>query len=99
MIIPTGGGSNVLGCEVVAREDSVAYADLVASPLREGTVKTIAFAELGFDELKRAGEIAKVPRLFLAQPLQCSPIATEVRRDEEASRVRSIGVVHNNNVQ
>ena len=47
-MIPTGGGSNVLGCE------------------------------LGFGELQRAGEIAKTPKLFCAQPLQCCPIASQV---------------------
>ena len=48
VVIPTGGGSNVLGCE------------------------------LGFGELQRAGEIAKTPKLFCAQPLQCCPIASQV---------------------
>ena len=48
VIIPTGAGSNILGCD------------------------------LGFGELQRAGEIANLPRLFCAQPLVCSPIATAV---------------------
>jgi threonine synthase len=48
VIIPTGAGSNILGCD------------------------------LGFGELLRAGEIAALPRLFCAQPLRCSPIATAI---------------------
>ena len=48
IIIPTGAGSNILGCD------------------------------LGFSELLRTGEIKRLPRLFCAQPLLCSPIATEV---------------------
>lgn len=46
VIIPTGGGSNVMGCDI------------------------------GFRELVAAGELSKLPRLFCAQPLACSPIAT-----------------------
>jgi threonine synthase len=30
---------------------------------------------LGFSELKRAGQVAKLPRLFAAQPANCGPIA------------------------
>ena len=45
VIIPTGAGSNVLGCDI------------------------------GFGELFRRGEIAKLPRLFAAQPEHCGPIA------------------------
>jgi threonine synthase len=44
IIIPTGAGSNVLGCHI------------------------------GFSELLRAGQIARMPRLHVAQPLNCSPI-------------------------
>jgi threonine synthase len=44
VIIPTGAGSNVLGCDI------------------------------GFGELKRAGEIGKLPRLFAVQPENCAPI-------------------------
>ena len=48
IIIPTGGGSNILGCDI------------------------------GFSELMRSGEIKNLPRLFCAQPLVCSPIATAI---------------------
>jgi len=44
VIIPTGAGSNVLGCDI------------------------------GFDELMRRGEIARLPRLFAVQPSNCAPI-------------------------
>jgi len=48
VIIPTGAGSNVIGCD------------------------------LGFSELRSSGEIDALPRLFVVQPLACSPIATAV---------------------
>jgi threonine synthase len=48
VIIPTGAGSNVLGCD------------------------------LGFGELVRAGEIARLPRLFAVQPAACAPFAAAV---------------------
>jgi len=48
VIIPTGAGSTVLGCD------------------------------LGFSELLSAGEIGRLPRLWCAQPLLCSPVATAV---------------------
>jgi threonine synthase len=44
VIIPTGAGSNVLGCDI------------------------------GFTELLRRGEIARLPRLFAVQPENCAPI-------------------------
>ncbi|WP_285410109.1 threonine synthase [Variovorax sp. efr-133-TYG-130] len=44
VVIPTGAGSNVLGCWI------------------------------GFKELLAAGRIGKLPRIFVAQPLNCSPI-------------------------
>ncbi|MGH8845692.1 MAG: threonine synthase [Polaromonas sp.] len=44
VIIPTGAGSNVLGCHI------------------------------GFSELMASGQIRKLPKLFVAQPLNCSPI-------------------------
>ena len=44
VLIPTGAGSNVLGCDI------------------------------GFDELLRRGEIARRPRLFAVQPVNCAPL-------------------------
>jgi threonine synthase len=53
VIIPTGAGSNVLGCDI------------------------------GFSELLRRGEIARLPRLFAAQPENCAPLhaSFEARSD------------------
>ena len=48
VVIPSGAGSNILGCD------------------------------LGFGELQAAGEIRRLPRLWAAQPLLCSPIATAI---------------------
>jgi threonine synthase len=44
VIIPTGAGSNIMGCDI------------------------------GFSELLRGGEIARLPRLFAAQPENCAPL-------------------------
>jgi threonine synthase len=44
VLIPTGAGSNVLGCDI------------------------------GFTELMRRGEIARLPRLFAVQPANCAPV-------------------------
>jgi threonine synthase len=44
IIVPTGAGSNVLGCHI------------------------------GFKELLASGQIKKLPRIFAAQPLNCSPV-------------------------
>ena len=49
IIIPTGAGSNVLGCD------------------------------LAFRELLAAGEIDRLPRLFVAQPVNCAPIDAAFR--------------------
>lgn len=44
VLIPTGAGSNVMGCDI------------------------------GFGELLRRGEIARLPRLFAVQPENCAPL-------------------------
>jgi threonine synthase len=49
IIIPTGAGSNILGCD------------------------------MAFRELKALGKITKLPRLFAAQPQNCSPIDASFR--------------------
>jgi len=43
-----------------------------------GAGSNILGLDLGFSELMRAGEITRLPRLFCAQPLLCSPIATAI---------------------
>ncbi len=44
VLIPTGAGSNILGCDI------------------------------GFNELRRSGEIEQLPRLFAVQPANCAPL-------------------------
>lgn len=46
--------------------------DNVIVPVGAGS--SLLGCAFGFRELKRAGQIAKLPRLFAAQPLNCSPI-------------------------
>jgi len=41
---------------------------------------------LGFAELRRAGEIDRLPRLWAAQPLACSPVDAAFRGEEPGSR-------------
>jgi len=41
-----------------------------------GAGSNVLGCEIGFSELLRAGEIARMPRLFAAQPANCAPIAT-----------------------
>jgi threonine synthase len=53
LIIPTGAGSNVLGCDI------------------------------GFGELLRRGEIARLPRLFAAQPENCAPLHASFMVDSD----------------
>lgn len=40
-----------------------------------GAGSNVLGCEIGFSELLRAGEIARMPRLFAAQPANCGPIA------------------------
>ena len=46
--------------------------DNVITPVGAGS--SLLGCAFGFQELLRAGQIAKLPRLFAAQPLNCSPI-------------------------
>jgi threonine synthase len=46
--------------------------DNVVIPVGAGS--SLLGCAFGFRELKKAGQIAKLPRLFVAQPLNCSPI-------------------------
>jgi threonine synthase len=54
IIIPTGAGSNVLGCD------------------------------LAFRELLAAGEVDRLPRLFVGQPANCAPIDAAFRAGADA---------------
>ena len=44
-----------------------------------GAGSNVLGCRIGFDELRRAGEIERVPRLFAAQPANCAPIAAAFR--------------------
>jgi threonine synthase len=48
VLIPTGAGSNILGCDI------------------------------GFSELLRRAEIARVPRIFAVQPVNCAPLHASI---------------------
>jgi threonine synthase len=43
-----------------------------------GAGSNIIGCDLGFSELRSAGEIQTLPKLWVVQPLACSPIATAV---------------------
>ena len=60
VIIPTGAGSNLLGCHI------------------------------GFTELLRAGQITRLPRLFAAQPLNCSPVDAAFSSGPEPVPARAV---------
>jgi len=46
--------------------------DNIIFPVGGGSI--LLGLHFGFEELRRAGQIAKAPRLFAAQPLNCSPL-------------------------
>jgi len=50
-----------------------------------GAGSNVLGCEIGFSELLRAGQIAKVPRLFAVQPANCAPIAAAFLAGEEAA--------------
>lgn len=60
IVVPTGAGSNVLGCHI------------------------------GFKELLAAGQIRKMPRIFAAQPLHCSPIDAGFSAGSEVPAEREV---------
>ncbi len=41
---------------------------------------------IGFGELLRAGQISRLPRLFAAQPLNCSPVDAAFRGEDPSAR-------------
>lgn len=43
-----------------------------------GAGSNVLGCAIGFDELRRAGEIDRMPRLFAVQPMHCGPIAAHV---------------------
>lgn len=60
IIVPTGAGSNVLGCHI------------------------------GFKELISSGQIARMPRLFASQPMNCSPIDASFSAGAHAQAEREV---------
>ncbi|MDE2583588.1 MAG: pyridoxal-phosphate dependent enzyme [Rhodospirillales bacterium] len=48
-----------------------------------GAGSNVLGCAIGFDELRRAGQIARVPRLFAVQPAACAPIAAAVAAGSE----------------
>ena len=55
-----------------------------------GAGSNILGLSIGFGELMRSGEIAKMPRIFAAQPSNCSPIARAFLQLEAAEAVPTI---------
>lgn len=60
IVVPTGAGSNVLGCHI------------------------------GFKELIASGQISRMPRIFAAQPLHCSPIDASFSAGTEGPAEREV---------
>jgi len=55
-----------------------------------GAGSNVLGCEIGFSELLRAGQIAKVPRLFAVQPANCAPIAAAFLAGDEAASAREV---------
>lgn len=74
--------------------------DNIIMPVGAGS--SLLGCALGFRELLKAGQIAKLPRLFAAQPLNCSPIDasfkagvdTPIRRDVHKTIAEGTAIKH-----
>ena len=55
-----------------------------------GAGSNVLGCEIGFSELLRAGQIAKIPRLFAVQPLNCAPIAAAFLAGQESDARREV---------
>lgn len=62
--------------------------DNVILPVGAGS--SLLGCAFGFRELKKAGQIDKLPRLFVAQPLNCSPIDASFRAGVDTAVVRDV---------
>ncbi len=62
--------------------------DNVIMPVGAGS--SLLGCAFGFRELMRAGQIAKLPRLFVAQPLNCSPIDASFRAGVDTPVAREV---------
>jgi threonine synthase len=62
--------------------------DNVVIPVGAGS--SLLGCAFGFRELLKAGQIAKLPRLFAAQPLNCSPIDTSFKANADTPVPRDV---------
>jgi threonine synthase len=62
--------------------------DNVILPVGAGS--SLLGCAFGFRELKKAGQIARLPRLFVAQPLNCSPIDASFKAGADTPVVREV---------
>jgi threonine synthase len=62
--------------------------DNVVMPVGAGS--SLLGCAFGFRELKKAGQIAKLPRLFVCQPLNCSPIDASFRAGVDTQVTREV---------
>ena len=62
--------------------------DNVIMPVGAGS--SLLGCAFGFRELMKAGQIAKLPRLFVAQPLNCSPIDASFRAGVDTPVAREV---------
>jgi len=62
--------------------------DNVIMPVGAGS--SLLGCAFGFRELLRAGQIAKLPRLFVAQPLNCSPIDASFKAGVDTPVLREV---------
>jgi threonine synthase len=62
--------------------------DNVIMPVGAGS--SLLGCAFGFRELMKAGQIAKLPRLFVAQPLNCSPIDASFRAGVDTPVARDV---------
>jgi threonine synthase len=62
--------------------------DNVVMPVGAGS--SLLGCAFGFRELKKAGQITKLPRLFVAQPLNCSPIDASFKAGVDTPVARDV---------
>ncbi|MHC2640612.1 threonine synthase [Bradyrhizobium liaoningense] len=70
------------------RISAFAHPDNVIVPVGAGS--SLLGCAFGFRELLKAGQISKLPRLFAAQPLNCSPIDASFKAGVDTPVVREV---------
>lgn len=55
-----------------------------------GAGSNVLGCSIGFGELQRSGEVARMPRLFIAQPANCAPIARAFLQQDPAPALPTI---------